>query len=154
MKTVATILSLAILFLAGCASTQPAATTPTVENSPAGTDQVISIELRKTGGFAGVDESWQIASDGRITTSEGKTGQVSTSDLNAAVEQLAAAGFFDLKDSYVPQDTCCDRFTYQLTVTVDGKPHSVTILEAAPETPDQFWKALEVVNALLAGVSE
>ena len=104
--------------------------------------------MRKTGGFAGVDESWQIAADGHITTSEGETGQVSTSDLNAAVEQLAAAGFFELQDFYVPQDTCCDRFTYQLTVTVDGKPHSVAILEAAPETPDQFWKALEVVNSI------
>lgn len=152
MRKIAAILSLAILFLASCASMQTAATTPPTENSPAGTDQEISIVLRKTGGFAGVDESWQIASDGRITTSEGETGQVSTSDLNAAVEQLAAAGFFDLKDSYVPQDTCCDRFTYQLTVTVDGEPHSVTILQAAPETPDQFWKSLEVVNSLLASV--
>lgn len=53
----------------------------------------------------------------------------------------------------MPQDTCCDRFIYQLTVTVDGKPHSVTVLEAAAETPAEFWQALEVVNSLLASVN-
>ena len=98
MRTIAAILSLAILFLAGCAAPQPAAATPPAENSPVGTDQEIDIVLRKTGGFAGVDESWQIAADGHITTSDGDTGQVSISDLNAAVEQLEAAGFFELQE--------------------------------------------------------
>ena len=152
MRKIAAILSLAVLFLAGCASPQPAAATPPAENSPAGTDQEINILLRKTGGFAGVDESWEVASDGHITTSEGESAQVSAAELSRTVSELEELGFFDLQASYVPHDTCCDRFTYQLEVTVNGKPHSVTVLEATPGTPDGFWQALDVVNSLLVSV--
>jgi hypothetical protein len=69
-----------------------------------------------------------------------------------AITELEMLGFFELKDASVPQDTCCDRFTYRLEATVNGKSHGVTVLQAAPETPEEFWQALEVVNRLLESV--
>jgi hypothetical protein len=153
LKIITSILSCAIVILAGCSSPQAAATqkpvtTNAAENVPAETSKEVQIVLKKTGGFAGVDESWMITTDGRITTSDGKTGQVSAVELSNAVDELEKLGFFEMQASYLPKDTCCDRFTYQLEVTVNGKPHSVTVLEAAPETPAEFWQALEAVNSL------
>jgi hypothetical protein len=157
MKPITIILSCAIVILAGCSTSQAAtpqtpSATNAAENVPAETSQEVQIMLRKTGGFAGVDESWTVTPDGRITTSDGRTGQVGAAELSNAVAELEKLGFFKMQASYMPKDTCCDRFTYQLDVTVNGMPHSVTVLEAAPETPAEFWQALETVNSLLASV--
>lgn len=154
MKTVAIILMLAIVALAGCSSPQISTQAmPGETNSPndesGETSQDLLIVLKQSGGFAGVDESWRISADGRILASDGETSQASTDAIRAAVEALDSLGFFELNSSYMPLDTCCDRFTYQLSVTVDGKSHTVTALEGAQETPDEFWKAIEIVNGLL-----
>jgi len=157
MKTVAVILLIAIAVLAGCSPSNATATDIPVKaesnaNSPVVTDQGVEIVLKRSGGFAGVDDSWSITSDGSITTSDGKESQVSQTALSQAVNELEKLGFFAMDNSYVPLDTCCDRFTYQIEVTVNGKSHSVTALEGAPETPDKFWQALDTVNGLLAEV--
>jgi hypothetical protein len=157
MKNISVMLLIAVIVLAGCSSPQLAATQATgAKNTPTGkpaeTAQEVHIVLKKSGGYAGVDESWTISSDGRITTSAGKTGQVSGVELSDAVHELEKLGFFEMKESYVPMDTCCDRFTYQLEVTVNGGSHSVTVLEATPETPAEFWQALDAVNGLLLSV--
>ena len=96
-----------------------------------------------------MDESWRISADGRIMASDGKDSQVSSDAIRAAVDDLDSLGFFAMSSSYMPLDTCCDRFTYQLSVTVDGKSHTVTALEGAQETPEDFWKAIDIVNSLL-----
>jgi hypothetical protein len=154
MKTVAIILLLAIVALTGCSSPQisteslPGETKrPDEASGETGTD--LLIVLKQSGGFAGVDESWRISADGRILASDGKASQASTDAIRAAVDELDSLGFFELNSSYVPLDTCCDRFTYQLSVTVDGKSHTVTALEGAQETPEEFWKAIDIVNSLL-----
>jgi len=154
MKTVAIILLLAIAALAGCSSPQistealPGETkSPNDESGETGKD--LLIVLKRSGGLAGVDESWRISADGRILASDGKASQVSSDAIRAAVDELDSLGFFEMKDSYMPLDTCCDRFTYQLSVTVDGKSHTVTALEDAQETPEEFWKAIDIVNGLL-----
>lgn len=154
MKTVAFILLLAIVALAGCSSPQISTQSlPGETKSPneasGETGQDLLIVLKQSGGFAGVDESWRISADGRILASDGKASQASTDAIRTAVEELESLGFFDLNSSYMPLDTCCDRFTYQLSVTVGGKSHTVTALEGAQETPDEFWKAIDIVNSLL-----
>ncbi len=154
MKTVAIILLLAIIALVGCSSPQISTESlPRETKSPndesAETDKGLLIILKRSGGFAGVDESWRISADGRILASDGKASQASTDAIRTAVEELESLGFFDLSSSYMPLDTCCDRFTYQLSVTADGKSHAVTALEGAQETPDEFWKAIDIVNSLL-----
>jgi hypothetical protein len=157
MKTVAVILLIAVTVLAGCSPSKNATTdiltkidSPT--DKPAELAQDVQIVLKRSGGFAGVDESWSIASDGHITTHNGKQSQVSQTTLSEAVNELEKLGFFEMKSSYVPLDTCCDRFTYQLQVTANGKTHTVTALEGAQETPEEFWQALDTVNGLLADV--
>ena len=150
MKTVTIILLLAIVALAGCSSPQistqalPGETkSPNDELGETGKD--LMIVLKRSGGFAGVDESWRISADGRILASDGKASQASTDSIRAAVDELNSLGFFAMSSSYMPLDTCCDRFTYQLSVTVDGKSHTVTALEGAQETPEDFWKAIDIV---------
>jgi hypothetical protein len=160
MKTVTIILLLAITALAGCSAPRTSSTdAPPTEGSPSetksqteeagGIAQDVLIVLKRSGGIAGVDESWRISADGLITTSDGKESQVSTEALHAGVDELDSLGFFEMDSSYMPLDTCCDWFTYQLSVTANGKTHAVTALEGAQETPQDFWKAIEIVTGLL-----
>jgi hypothetical protein len=157
-KHIARILLIACTFLAGCSSPQaPAATEPgEIKNEAQATGetaQTVQIVLERSGGFAGVDERWLINSDGRITASDGKNSQVSIAELSAAVADLENLGFFELQNSYMPLDTCCDRFTYKLSVTAAGKAHTVTALEGDQETPEELWKAIEIVNGLITGAT-
>jgi hypothetical protein len=47
----------------------------------------------------------------------------------------------------VPKDTCCDRFTYQLTVRRGNEIHTITTLDAAPDAPAELQTILtEVYN--------
>ena len=96
----------------------------------------VSGSLHRSGGFAAVDQTWVLESDGTVLGPEGYTGTVSAADrarLEAAVD---AAGFFDLDAEYLPVDTCCDRFVYELTLTRGATTHTVTTIDAAdaPET--------------------
>jgi hypothetical protein len=143
MKTVAIILLVAITILVGCSPSKITATDIPVKagsnaGTPVETGQSVEIVLKRSGGFAGVDETWRIASNGRITARDGKESQVSQAALIEAASELEKLGFFEMESSYVPLDTCCDRFTYQLQVTANGKTHTVTALEDASETPDEF----------------
>ena len=161
MKTVAVLILVAIVLLAGCNSLNSAATqAPSVTQTPATqtptgksaeTGQEVQIVLKRSGGFAGVKDSWSITSDGHITSSDGRESQVSEASLSEAVNELEKLGFFEMERSYAPKNTCCDRFTYKLEVIVNGKSHSVTALEGAQEAPPEMWEAIQVVTKLLQG---
>ena len=111
-----------------------------------------SIIFRRSGGFAGVDEEWVIYSDGRITSAEGGAWQVAPERVEALVKQIDEAGFFELDGNYLPLDTCCDRFTYQVSVSMGDKSNSVTTIDAAPGVPPELWQVIDAINTLLTGL--
>ena len=111
------------------------------------------IVLQRSGGLAGTQEEWKIYPDGHIVDNAGKETQVSPELVAALLAQVDSLGFFDLDESYVPRNTCCDRFTYVLTVQSDGKAHTVTALEAEPSAPQAFWDAIQAVDQLITGLN-
>ncbi len=112
-------------------------------------DGEAAIVYRRSGGFAGVSEQWTIYPDGRITASDGRAWQVKPEQVEQLVDDIQTLGFFEMKGRYVPLNTCCDRFTYEITVRTGGRVHTVVTIDAAPDAPVALWQALEKVSNLL-----
>ncbi len=106
---------LTLMTLASCAASQPSApATPW------------TISLTSSGGLAGRGNgSYAINSSGEIaiTTSLGRSCsfQATEEELRRFRSLLAAASPERWKASYMPEDRCCDRFEYTLTVDEAGK---------------------------------
>lgn len=139
------------LLLAGCATlTEPGPTTSPVASpvmTPAPTEVVIT--FHRSGGFSGRDETWQVYGDGRVTyvgNGTGQDGQLAPDRLAALIEAARAARFDQLQDSYVPANTCCDRFFYDLTITLDGRTKTVHTIDAAPDQPAALTQLLNTLN--------
>lgn len=114
----------------------------------------IVIEFRRSGGFAGVDEAWTIYSNGRITSSnQGNTNdyaeQVPPEKVEALLGEIEALGFFEMTGNYIPLDTCCDRFTYEVIVHAGEKSHRVSTIDAAPEAPPELWQVIEAIRTFM-----
>lgn len=117
---------------------------------PAGTVLI----LQRSGGFAGVSEQWTIYADGVVEANDGRRWQAAPEEVARLVAEIEQLGFFELDSRYVPLDTCCDRFTYELTVRSGERSHTVTVLEATPDAPQALWDALGAVQSFLSEVTE
>jgi len=68
-------------------------------------------------------------------------------ELTAAVR---AANFMSLEDSYVPKDSCCDRYLYEITVTIGGHSKTVRTIDASPTAPAELTQLVDTLNQLVA----
>ena len=85
----------------------------------------------------------------RITRSDGREWQITPTEVEQLLADIKAAGFFELGDSYMPLNTCCDRITYVLTVKSDDQVKTVTTIDAAPNVPEGLSKVQERLGNLL-----
>jgi hypothetical protein len=131
------------------ATSQPAAEQPAPDRPAKITGEAMII-YRRSGGFAGVDEQWTIYPDGRITANDGGEWQVTVAQVEQLLRDIEALGFFDLDSRYMPFDTCCDRFTYEITVRSGDRVHTVTTIDAAPNTPPELQQVIAEISRLLA----
>ena len=108
------------------------------------------IVYRRSGGIAGVSEEWVVYDDGRLTAVSGEEWRVAPEQVAQLVAGFEELGFFGLDGDYVPRDTCCDRFAYELTVRSADRVHTIAALDATPDTPDEVWEALRAVGQFIA----
>lgn len=141
---------LILIGLAGCASLVQPGASPLTSPLPAPTG--IILQYQRVGGLGGFDETWTIDAGGRVT----HTGQGPGTDRQLTPDQLAqligairAAQAAGLNASYVPANTCCDRFTHTLTLLLDGGTRTVTTLDAAPDEPPALTNLLATLTGLL-----
>lgn len=168
MKRITLLLGL-LLFLVGCA---PALSEVLPEGSPTpggakGTPVPMKIPLpegsplivfRRSGGLMGVSESWVIYEDGRVVyqeeiKGESAAGEIDTQEVAQLLALIEETGFFSFSDSYMPQNICCDRFSYEITLFQDGQSKRVTTMDGA-EAPEGLWTIIGELNKLLAGMSD
>jgi len=110
------------------------------------------IVYHRSGGFDGGDDTWVIAMDGQVTYTghgAGESLQLSNKQTNALLAAVRAADFMSLDESYVPDNTCCDRFLYEITITLDGQTKTVRTLDAAPDQPERLTQLIDALNAAL-----
>ncbi len=150
-----------LVALVGCAQlvapgTQPSPTTSPLTSPLASPLAVpggsLVILVHRTGGLAGVDETWTMYDDGRVAyTGHGtgtQTNQIS-SDAVAAVMALARANFAALDTEYNPANTCCDRFVYEITITVNGQSKTIHAVDGATDEPPTTTQILTALQAAM-----
>ena len=157
-KTTLTLGFLMISLLAACSGGRGAieAARPTapeqvpsetsLEVKPAGGNSA-RVVFKRSGGFAGLDEEWRLYADGRLTLNGEPKGNLTAEQTRQLVSQIEDMGFFELESSYLPLNTCCDRFSYALTVIMDDKSYTVRTMDGAEDTPAEFWEILKLVIA-------
>ena len=145
MKRIWMLMALVFL-LPACSGT----TTPTT-TTPAG---AVIIRLQQSGGIAGINDDWAIYSNGLITLNGSETQRVAPSSVAALQQQLVDLGFNALDASYLPTDTCCDRFTYVITLQTGDQTHTVTTIDETPAAPPAVWQSVQAILDLLASASE
>ena len=118
--------------------------------------QEISVSYHRSGGFAGTDDTWTIAADGTVShqgQTSGTPQQLAAAHMAELTAAIRAANFMLLDDSYVPQDTCCDRYLYEITVTVGGHSKTVHTIDASPTAPAELTSLVDTLNRLVAAPS-
>ena len=152
-----------ILFLVGCAPVL-SQVLPQGSPTPVGTKKIPLAEgnpliiFRRSGGLRGVSESWVIYEDGQVVYQEeikreSATGEIEAQELAGLLALVEETGFFSFSDSYMPQNTCCDRFSYEITVIKNGQGKMVTTMQGA-EAPEGLWSIIGELNELLAGMRD
>jgi hypothetical protein len=150
------VLAMALAWLAGActpsAQTEPTAAAPQPTQPADLTTPVIV--LRRSGGFAGLDEQWQIFSDGRVLSRTGRATetafQVPAQAVSELLVWLEGSGFFTADvPTPNPDEACCDRYLYELTVTSNGRSHSVVALDTPENLPGDLPEAFRRLEALL-----
>ncbi|HYC62689.1 MAG TPA: hypothetical protein VEK79_24275 [Thermoanaerobaculia bacterium] len=103
-------------------------------------DEPWSIAVTSSGGFAGKGAgSYTIKSDGEITvtTMAGKscTFRATEEEMTRFRDLLANAKPDTWAGHYVPEDSCCDRFEYEMTIDEAGRKHSVKWIDDPAPMP-------------------
>ncbi|RMH01239.1 MAG: hypothetical protein D6706_02185 [Chloroflexi bacterium] len=113
-----------------------------------------TIVFHRTGGFAGLDETWRIFADGRISTPAGQEKEVSPEQVAQLVTHLEQAGFFELAPAYLPDDPCCDRFFYEITLITPEQQHTVRTVDGTPDLPPALTLAIEEISTFITTMDE
>jgi hypothetical protein len=126
---------LSLMFVGACAA------------APSRPERPWKIELTSSGGITGRGAgSATITSEGKITTDRcGK--EASDDDLRRIERLLADARPERWRDSYVPENSCCDRIEYALTIDEAGKVRTTRWLDGPPEEPRDLRALADAMNA-------
>jgi hypothetical protein len=126
----------------GVAETPTTAPTATIAANTA-------VIFKRSGGIAGLNEQWTIFTDGTVVTNSATQPEFSAEAVEQMLGSLESSGFFELEATYLPDDTCCDRFLYEITAVQDTSFHTVTTLEATPDMPEALQQALRLLQTVL-----
>jgi len=107
------------------------------------------IIFKRSGGITGLNEQWTIFTDGRIETNSPTQPELSAAEVEQLLNSLESSGFFELAGSYLPDDTCCDRYFYEITAVQNSTFHTITTLEATPDMPEALQQALRIIQTAL-----
>ena len=113
----------------------------------------VSGSIRVTGGVAGVDETWTLATDGTVTRPDGSLAMADPADLVALQIAIDDARFFSLDGEYLPDDRCCDRFEYRVALTRGEDTHTVTTLDDA-DAPEGLFDVIDALLTVMANATD
>jgi hypothetical protein len=130
---------LALMIVMACAAAAP--------------DKPWSIEVSTSGGLTGRGiGSWKITSDGTVAVHRMNGTECSfeatDEELRTISRLLAAATPARWRESYVPENTCCDRIEYAMEIEEAGRVSTTRWLDAPPSAPKDLT---ELANAIVGG---
>lgn len=129
--------------LVGCAA-QPSMTSSAT--------QPWRVELNSSGGLAGRGNgSFVVSSDGsvRVTTMERKscTFRATDAELHKLAEVIQRSRPSAWKASYVPKETCCDRFEWNLALTVGEAETKTSWIDDPLPMPADLEAVIEAITS-------
>ncbi len=116
-----------------------------------------AVFFQRSGGLTGELLTVRIYPDGTIERAMGEPGPdlpVETAVVDPAVvetliTELREAGYFDLERTYLPEDTCCDRYLYLISVQGDEDVQTVEALEAVEAAPATIGQSVSLIEAVI-----
>ena len=103
----------------------------------------------RSGGFAGLQQEWTIHADGRIDLPDGSQKQVEVAKVKDLFATIQTANFQTLNESYLPEDDCCDLFTYTVTVQTGAKAQTVSMMEGTTNVPGELTAVFQTIDQLI-----
>ena len=103
----------------------------------------------RSGGFAGLQQEWTIHANGQIDFPDGSQKQADPEQVLTLFDAVQAANFPSLNAAYLPEDTCCDLFTYTVTIQTDRETHTITTMDNAPNVPAALTAVFQSIDALI-----
>jgi hypothetical protein len=133
-------------------------------NSAEASDDILSRDEVETavliytrrGGLKGIgpsDREWRFYGDGRVVGSDGPSWQIEPATIENLVTEIMASGFQDLENSYIPEDTCCDRATHVIVIQTAEETYTVETLDGA-DMPESLEDSLQKINDFLMSLYE
>ena len=108
------------------------------------------IILKRSGGFAGLEDQWTIYADGRVEGAATAENPLATEHITKILAEAEAGGFFNLKNEYIDPGHCCDFFNYEVTLNLaDGRSHTIITVEQTPKQPEILAQTILELNFLL-----
>lgn len=134
---------------------------PKLERPGAGLPEPV-VTFERSGGIAGDHVTYFIYPDGQV---EKRTGlpdpsqpvelvAMAPEEVDFFVQELKDLGFVEVAGDYVPEDTCCDRFFYTVTLLDQNQLYTIEALSDAEETPDAVWEIIDAVEQFIQDVSD
>ena len=173
MKKISIILVLLALVLTACQSlgiNPKGSAGDNQKSTPSKTSSDLSLEVSKgthspdqavvvfqrSGGLVGGSEQWNIFANGDIVNSKGEQVNIGATQVSAILAALNAVGFYDIKTSsnIGSLGNCKDCYSYQLTVTSNGKTNTITFNDGDKSLPDTFWKIINQINSMISSPSK
>jgi hypothetical protein len=99
----------------------------------------------RSGGFAGVNETWEIFSDGRVLSDKGDLKMISPAAAQALLEQMRAVDLAKLSQKSPTSEVCADCFMVELTLNDGGKQIHISII---PESTNADPIAVKLVGTV------
>ena len=127
----------------------PAATNVPVSTPPSGD---LTITFKKTGGIGGVNETYTLKPDGSVDSSKGpkqaEGGATAAAKLAGAI---SATGIYAVAPGkYMGKDVCCDRFAYDLTLSIGGKSYNYSTVDGAEDVPPALAQTVGLISQYVA----
>jgi hypothetical protein len=145
-----------ILFMAGCTafSTGTPISAPDRGLEPAKTGSFalpegVALSYQRSGGFAGLEETWLVYEDGRIEGPGGLDYTAKPAQVEQLIADLEKAGFFSLDSQYKPENPCCDRYVYVVTARFGESIQQMTAVDGVESVPAALWDCLQIIQAFL-----
>jgi hypothetical protein len=116
------------------------------------------IFFERSGGITGGVTTIRIFADGTVERSDGgpqldtpvQMAVVEPAAVQTLLENLREEGYFELERSYVPADTCCDRFLYLISAEGEEEQHTVEALADAEDAPQAAWQSIDLIETFVA----
>ena len=103
------------------------------------------ITFRRTGGFAGFDDTWEIYPNGRILDDKGGEFWVDAGTIQRIWFSVDSGQFFTFAPIYKHKQTVNDYFNFDITVNDGSRAHSVHVIDQAPGMPASLQAMIQEI---------